>query len=279
MMRAIYFALVRSEVRRLLKNRVAYVFAATVFSLMLLTIFSSPDEQSALLFMVAGDNPKNVGGAIGFIGNLVDDNDIAGSAARTSLVFTVLWIPLVIIYAVVVTAQDYSSASYDVTKARGVPDSILVLGKCATHGTYICLAYIVLNGTAYIYKLLQYGGSITLDDALRYTTPSFLAAIILATLFMEAFSLYQLTRSVAATSVIVVTFSVLVMAVFPSSYGNGAGPWSPILYLSPVFYLMNICALNFKIVGVISTLAYVAAAAFVTTVISVGALKMREVFR
>lgn len=277
-MHASYFALVRSEARRLMKNRTAYGFAAAVFSLMLLTVFSSPNEQNALLFMVAGDSPKIVSGAIGFIGNLVDDNDIAGSAARTSLVFTVLWIPLVIIYAVVVTAQDYSSASYDVTKARGVPDSLLVLGKCTTHGTYICLAYIVLNGMAFICKLLQYVGSITLDDALRYMTPAFLAAIILVALFMETFSLYQLTRSVAATSIIVVTLSVLVMAVFPSSYGNGAGPWSPILYLSPIFYLMNICALNFKIVGVISTFAYVVAAAFVATAISVGALKMREVF-
>lgn len=278
MMHASYFALVRSEARRLMKNRAAYGFAAAVFSLMLLTVFSSPNEQNALLFMVAGDSPKIVSGAIGFIGNLVDDNDIAGSAARTSLVFTVLWIPLVIIYAVVVTAQDYSSASYDVTKARGVPDSLLVLGKCTTHGTYICLAYIALNGMAFISKLLQYVGSITLDDALRYMTPAFLAAIILVALFMETFSLYQLTRSVAATSIIVVTLSVLVMAVFPSSYGNGAGPWSPILYLSPIFYLMNICALNFKIVGVISTFVYVVAAAFVATAISVGALKMREVF-
>lgn len=278
MMHASYFALVRSEARRLMKNRAAYGFAAAVFSLMLLTVFSSPNEQNALLFMVAGDSPKIVSGAIGFIGNLVDDNDIAGSAARTSLVFTVLWIPLVIIYAVVVTAQDYSSASYDVAKARGVPDSLLVLGKCTTHGTYICLAYIALNGMAFICKLLQYVGSITLDDALRYMTPAFLAAIILVALFMETFSLYQLTRSVAATSIIVVTLSVLVMAVFPSSYGNGAGPWSPILYLSPIFYLMNICALNFKIVGVISTFVYVVAAAFVATAISVGALKMREVF-
>lgn len=278
MMHASCFALVRSEARRLMKNRAAYGFAAVVFSLMLLTVFSSPNEQNALLFMVAGDSPKIVSGAIGFIGNLVDDNDIAGSAARTSLVFTVLWIPLVIIYAVVVAAQDYSSASYDVTKARGVPDSLLVLGKFTTHGTYICLAYIALNGMAFICKLFQYVGSITLDDALRYMTPAFLAAIILVALFMETFSLYQLTRSVAAASIIVVTLSVLVMAIFPSSYGNGAGPWSPILYLSPVFYLMNICALNFKIVGVISTFVYVVAVAFVATAISVGALKMREVF-
>ena len=82
MMGTSLFALARSETRRLLKNRVTYAFAAAVFSLMLATVFSSPDEQNALLFMVAGDNPNNVGGAIGFIGNLVDNSDIAGSAAR-----------------------------------------------------------------------------------------------------------------------------------------------------------------------------------------------------
>lgn len=277
MMGTSFLALARSETRRLSKNRVTYAFAATVFSLTLATVFSSPDEQNALLFMVAGDNPNNVGGAIGFIGNLVDNSDIAGSAARTSLVFTILWIPLVIIYAVIVTARDYSSASYDVTKARGVPDSILVLGKCAVHGTYLFFAYTVLNGIAFVYKLVQYGGSITWDGALRYAVPASLGAVVLLAMFMETFSLYQLTRSVAATSIIAVALSLLVMALFPSTYGDGAGPWNPLLYLSPVFYLMNVCALHFGTVGVGSVLSYVAVAASASTIVSVGALKMREV--
>lgn len=278
MMGASFIALTRSEVRRLLNDRVTYAFTATVFALMLATIFSSSDEQNALLFMVAGDNPNSVGGAVGFIGNLIDSNDIAGSAARTSLVFTILWIPLVIIYAVAVTAQDYSSASYDVTKARGVPDFVLVAGKCIVHGAYLCLTYVVLNGIAFVYKLVQYGGLITWDGVLRFVVPATLGAAVLATLFMETFSLYQLTRSVGATSIIAVTLSLLVMALFPSTYGDGMGPWNPLLYLSPVFYLMNICALCFRTVGVSSVLVYVAIATSAATIISVGSLKMREVF-
>lgn len=118
MMPARFPALLRGECKRLLRSRATYAFAAMALILALATILSSPDEQNALLFMVAGDDPGRVGGAVGFIGNLVDADDVAGSAARTSLVFTMLWIPSVIIYAVVTTAQDYTSASYSVVEGK-----------------------------------------------------------------------------------------------------------------------------------------------------------------
>lgn len=41
--------------------------------------------SSEVLIMVAGDDPYTLGGAIGFIGNLVDAGDVLGSVARTSL--------------------------------------------------------------------------------------------------------------------------------------------------------------------------------------------------
>ena len=226
--------------------------------------------------MVAGDNPNRVGGAIGFIGNLIDGNDVAGSAARTSMVFTILWIPLVIVYAVAVTSHDYVSASYDVAKARGISDISLAIAKCATHGALICLCFVVFSGISFICKLIQYAGVVSWEGKSRFAVPAALGAILLAVLFAETFSLFHLTRSAIAASVVSIVLSLLVLALFPSAYGDGTGPWSPLLYLSPVFYLMNVCALCFRSVGASEALSYSAIAAFAAMLVSVGALKVRE---
>lgn len=278
MMPARFPALLRGECKRLLRSRATYAFAAMALILALATILSSPDEQNALLFMVAGDDPGRVGGAVGFIGNLVDADDVAGSAARTSLVFTMLWIPSVIIYAVVTTAQDYTSASYSVSKARGVSDAASVLSKLATRGAFCCLTYIAFNGMAFAFKLIQYGGPVSLAGIACFALPAALGAIVLASLLAEASALCLLMRSATAASVIAVAFSLFVMAWFPSTYVEGAGAGSPILYLSPVFYLMNVCALCFQTVGTSEVLLYAAAAIPVMCLVSVGALKLREVF-
>lgn len=271
-------ALIKSEIWRLFRSQRALIFALAALILMFATACSSPDEQDALLFMVAGDNPNVIGGAVGFIGNLIDGKDVAGSAARTSMVFTILWIPMVIVYAVSVTANDYLSASYDVAKARGISDVSLVIAKCMAHSAFICLVYIGFGGIAFTCKMIQYAGSVTGEDAIRFIGPAALAATLLAVLFVESFSLFHLTKSAIASSVILVVLSLLVLALFPSSYGNGTDPWNPFLCLSPVSYLMNVCALCFRTIGPCDALSYCAVAAFVATLASVGALKAREVF-
>lgn len=276
MMRPNMLALINSEVWRLSRSRQAQAFVLAAFALMLVTVCSSSDEQDALLFMVAGDNPNRVGGAIGFIGNLIDGNDVAGSAARTSMVFTILWIPLVIVYAVAVTSHDYVSASYDVAKARGISDISLAIAKCATHGALICLCFVVFSGISFICKFIQYAGVVSWEGMSRFAVPAALGAILLAVLFVETFSLFHLTRSAIAASVVSIVLSLLVLALFPSAYGDGTGPWSPLLYLSPVFYLMNVCALCFRSVGASEALSYSAIAAFAAMLVSVGALKVRE---
>lgn len=278
MMPSSFHALVRSEGKRLLRSRPAYILIAVALFLMLATILSSPDEQRALLFMVAGNDPNRVGGAIGFIGNLVDAGDIAGSAARTSLVFTVLWIPLVAVYAVVIASQDYTSASYDVSKARGLADIRLILAKCVAQGAFFCFAYVVSCSASFMFKLIQYGGTPSFESAARYAVPAVLAAVLLVSVFMETFALYQVTRSTVAASVIAVVLSVFVMAWYPSAYGSGMDAGGLLVYLSPVFYLMNVCALCFRTVGMGAVLAYAALAVSAALLVSSCALKAREVF-
>lgn len=274
-----FLALVCSEGKRLLRSRLTYALIAIASVLMFATILSSPDEQRALLFMVAGNDPNRVGGSIGFIGNLVDAGDIAGSAARTSLVFTVLWIPLVSIYAVITASQDYTSASYDVSKARGVTDIHLVLAKCTVQGALCSLAYVVSCGASFMFKLIQYGGTLSFESAVRYAVPAVLAAVLLVSVFIETFALYQVTRSTVAASVIAVVLSFFIMAWYPSAYGGGMGAGGLLVYLSPVFYLMNVCALCFQTVETGTVLAYVALAVSAALLVSSCALKAREVLR
>lgn len=277
-MSASFFSLLRNECRLLLRSRATFAFIAAAVVLTLATVFSSPEESDALLFMVAGSDPSRVGGAIGFIGNLVDSRDIAGSAARTSLVFTVLWIPLVIIYAVVTTAHDYMSASYSVSKARGVSDVASVLSKFASRGAFCFLSYIAFSSMSFAFKLVQYGGLISLESIQRFALPVGLAALVLALLLMETSALYLLAGSVTVASVIAMGLSIFVVAWYPSTYVEGAGVASPVLYLFPVFYLMNICALCFQVIGVGEVLLYAAVVVLVTVLISAGTLRLREVF-
>ena len=75
--------------------------------------------SSEVLIMVAGDDPYTLGGAIGFIGNLVDAGDVLGSVARTSFASTVVWIPVTILYAVYATSRDFESVAYAVSRSRG----------------------------------------------------------------------------------------------------------------------------------------------------------------
>ena len=85
--------------------------------------------------MVAGDDPYTLGGAIGFIGNLVDAGDVLGSVARTSFASTVVWIPVTILYAVYATSRDFESVAYAVSRSRGVSQAAIVITKLLVNCT------------------------------------------------------------------------------------------------------------------------------------------------
>lgn len=269
-------ALVHCELKRLAKNPPTYVIMGASLLLALLTALSSPREEDALLFMVSGDDPRRIGGTIGFIGNVIAPDDLMGSAIRTSLVLTIMWIPIVIIYAAFVAAQDYAvSASYSVSKARGTSETAMAASKLFVHGGFLSLLYVLACSAPFAYKAAQYGAILTTDGAWRFLRASFLGAIMLTTLLTETFALYQSVRSAAATTVVMVMLSLFVLIWFPSMYA-GAGGLHVALYLSPVFYLMNICALCFQNVGAGTVVLYVAVANTISLVISRGALKLQE---
>lgn len=270
-------ALMRCELKRLAKNPPTYVMVGVSLLLALLTALSSPKEENALLFMVAGDDLKQIGGTVGFIGNIVASDDLIGSAIRTSLVFTIMWIPIVIVYAAHVTARDYAvSASYSVSKARGVSETAMAASKLLVHGSFLVMLYVFTCFAPFAYKAVQYGAVLTPDGVWRFSYISCLSAIVLAVLFAETFALYQLMRSTAVTTVVMVMLSLIVLMWFPSMYAGGSGSLHLAVYLSPVFYLMNICALCFRNVDVLNVVLYVAVASMASLAISLGALKLQE---
>lgn len=277
-MRGHLLALIYSESIRLLKSSACYAVVFVASALALMTALSSPDECNALLFMVAGDDPSRIGGAIGFIGNLIDSGNVVGSAVRTSLVFTIAWIFVVIIYSVFVTAQDYTAASYAVSKARGLSEMSMVAAKFIVHSVFCCLLYLISCFIAFVCKTFQYGIMLSFEGIGDFAYPALLSAIVLATIFTETAALYQLIRRAYLTVVVSVTLSLFILMWFPSSYSGDMSSVSPILYLFPVFYLMNICALCIQSVGIGTIATYAALTCAITLFTSTGALKWREVF-
>lgn len=272
-------ALLRCELKRLPHRFSTYAMSGFATLVALLTVLSPPEEERALLFMVAGDDPKRIGGAVGFIGNLVALDDLVGSAIRTSLVFTILWIPVVIIYAVFVTAQDYSTlAGYDVSKARGTPETAMVASKLIVHGGFLTLLYLLTCFMPFVCKVMQYGPALSSGSVGRFLGVASLGAIMLAALFAEAFALYQLVRSTVVATVAMVMPSLFALVWFPSSYAHagGMGGLNPTLYLSPVLYLMNTCALCFQNVDAWAVVLYASVAEVASFVVSCAVLRLGE---
>ncbi len=112
--------------------------------------------SSEVLIMVAGDDPYTLGGAIGFIGNLVDAGDVLGSVARTSFASTVVWIPVTILYAVYATSRDFESVAYAVSRSRGVSQAAIVITKLLVNCTLVGAVYLLSTTALYLTKMAQW---------------------------------------------------------------------------------------------------------------------------
>ena len=101
---------------------------------------------------------------------------------------------------------------------------------------------------------------------------------MLAVLFAEAFALYQLVRSTVVATVAMVMSSLFALVWFPSSYAHagGMGGLNPTLYLSPVLYLMNTCALCFQNVDAWAVVLYASVAEVASFVVSCAVLRLGE---
>ena len=220
--------------------------------------------SSEVLIMVAGDDPYTLGGAIGFIGNLVDAGDVLGSVARTSFASTVVWIPVTILYAVYATSRDFESVAYAVSRSRGVSQAAIVITKLLVNCTLVGAVYLLSTTALYLTKMAQWDVGASCSGFAQFVSIALMIALLLISMYAATFALYLLTRSVVASSVVAIAVSTFVMVWFPSTYGSGQP--SLLLMLSPVYYLMNLCSLSMQNVGVIQVLLYAGG----TVLVSVG---------
>ena len=144
-----------AEARKLLFSRALPALAACAAVLAALTMSSPAGFPGGPLLMTAGPDPSRIGGAIGFIGNVVDPAAPGLSAVRTSLVYTALWIPVAVAYGLATFSADFACGAARVSRARGASLAGLgaarVLVSCCT----LSALYAASCGAALAFKVAQ----------------------------------------------------------------------------------------------------------------------------
>lgn len=237
----------RVEARKLLSSRALPALAACAVLLAALTTSSPAEFPGGPLLMTAGPDPSRIGGAIGFIGNVIDPAAPGLSAVRTSLVYTALWIPVAIAYGLATFSVDFACGAARVSRARGA--SLARLGAvrilvscCALSALYVCSC-----GAALAFKAAQYGVAVGPIELSAFAGAVAVDALGLCALASWSAALCAALRGPFATVVAQLALAALVLLGYPSSYGaaSAAGAAAPTLpwALHPVFYLLNASAL------------------------------------
>lgn len=235
------------EARKLLSSRALPALAACAALLAALTMTSPAEFPGGPLLMTAGSDPSRIGGAIGFIGNVVDPSAPGLSAVRTSLVYTVLWIPVAIAFGLATFSVDFSCGAASVSRARGA--SLAESG--AARILVACCAMAVLYAApcvaALVFKAAQYGAAIGPSELSAFAGAGAVNALGLCALASWSAALYAMSRGSFITVVAQLALAALVLLGYPSAYvvAASAGAAAPVLpwALHPVFYLLNASAL------------------------------------
>ena len=235
------------EARKLLSSRALPALAACAALLAALTMTSPAEFPGGPLLMAAGSDPSRIGGAIGFIGNVVDPSAPGLSAVRTSLVYTVLWIPVAIAFGLATFSVDFSCGAASVSRARGA--SLAESG--AARILVACCAMAVLYAAscvaALVFKAAQHGAAIGPSELSAFAGAGAVNALGLCALASWSAALYAMSRGSFITVVAQLALAALVLLGYPSAYGAAAsaGAVAPVLpwALHPVFYLLNAAAL------------------------------------
>lgn len=237
----------RVEARKLLSSRALPALAACAALLAALTMSSPAGFPGGPLLMTAGSDPSRIGGAIGFIGNVVDPAAPGLSAVRTSLVYTALWIPVAVAYGLATFSADFSCGAARVSRARGASLAGLgaarVLVSCCT----LSALYAASCGAALAFKVAQYGAAVGPVELSACAGAVAVNALGLCALASWSAALYAVSRGSFITAVAQLALAALVLLGYPSAYGAAASaeaaapvlPWA----LHPVFYLLNASAL------------------------------------
>ncbi len=260
----------RCEVRRAVQGRSTCLFVGAAVALCLVASMTT----SEILIMVAGDDPYTLGGAIGFIGNLVDRSDVVGSSARTAFSLTVMWIPMCVVYAVYTAAVEYGTAAHAVSRARGASELFLTGVKTAARCAVICVVYLFMSAVVFSIKMAQCGATFSWDAIGLFVLHGVLIAGLLSAQYCIAYVLQVLIGHAFASSAVTIAIAILILVAYPSSYGSGTVCFA--CQLSPVYYLMNACALSMRGSEMACAFLYVIAVVAVSVIASSGILYIKE---
>lgn len=237
----------RVEARKLLSSRALPAIAACAALLAALTMSSPAEFPGGPLLMTAGPDPSRIGGAIGFIGNVVDPAAPGLSAVRTSLVYTALWIPVAVAFGLATFSADFACGAARVSRARGASLAGLGAARVLVSCCALSALYAASCGAALAFKVAQYGAAVGPVELSACAGAVAVNAFGLCALASWSAALYAVSRGSFITVVAQLALAALVLLGYPSSYGaaSAAGTAAPTLpwALHPVFYLLNASAL------------------------------------
>lgn len=270
--------LVACEFRKMMHVKSLIALVAIMCVLTGFTILSPADFPGGPFFMMSGSRPDVVGGAIGFIGNVVDTQNVSGSAMRTSFVYTPFWLPVIIVFTASFFASDFSSGSIRVSKAKGTSMGGILVAKTVAISAICGVLYGFSCLVSFVYKTDQYGATLLNADYYLFAAILLTNILLLCLLATQVVFLYTITRSTMASSLILVIAQVYVLIDYPSVYSEiGKGASENILYLlSPAYYLMNTSSLCFEGPSLFQSFAFTIVLTGLMLGASYGVLNSRE---
>lgn len=237
----------RVEARKLLSSRALPALAACAALLAALTMSSPAEFPGGPLLMTAGPDPSRIGGAIGFIGNVVDPAAPGLSAVRTSLVYTALWIPVAIAFGLATFSADFACGAARVSRARGASLAGLGAARVLVSCCALSALYAASCGASLAFKAAQYGVAVGPVELSAFAGAVAIDALGLCALASWSAALYAAVRGPFIAVVAQLALAALVLLGYPSAYGaaSAAGTAAPALpwALHPAFHLLNASAL------------------------------------
>ena len=268
------FKLIRSS------SFLALVAATIILTTLTIITAYSPSGAGGPLFMVAGMELDKIGRAIGFIGNIIDPNHVSASAVRTAFVFTILWLPVVILFATGAFSSDFISRSLTISQAKGISQTRILISKAIVICTAVAVCYAISCTIAFFFKANQYGASPDFNALGVFFSALGLNILLLTALMTQVMCLFSLVRSPFACSLITVLISTFVLLAYPSSYSTLSEVRASgfLLYeFSPVFYLLHTCSLSIDTDFIALTIFYSLASILIALGISAVAMNRRKV--
>lgn len=245
-----------------------YVIASTAFALA---------GNAELLMMASGSDVASVGDCIGYIGNVVDASDLEGAAIRSSFVFNLLWLFGAIVYAAYGIREAEGGLIADLSRARGVSDSKLVVRSFLYHAALFSLTYLVSAGLTGALFALKDHVSAGPSFWFRLFTWAFVNMLLVVAQYAQAACAIRLCNSLTMGSVLTLGTVFIGTAFYPSmaSYGGSVQP----LLVFPASRFLSSCALSEKYVSLTEQIRFCVLMLVFLCAVDMGACVLRRRFR